>query len=133
MKAATHKDKSSGFVLTEAVVSIALLALLLTMVSLLMVGYERATDSMLNIRRAQWVAETQIERMRAGLSPVTDRSFEPMDGVVFDVSVSDGEGDWQGMRRVVVRVSVTGKHGRVARHTTRAYLRPPSTRAGGES
>ena len=93
MKAAKHNNRSSGFVLAEAVVSTALLALLLTMVSLLMVGYQRATDSMLNIRRAQWAAEAQLERMRAGLDPVADRSFESMHGVVFDIGVSDGEGD----------------------------------------
>jgi type II secretory pathway pseudopilin PulG len=132
MKRVGHGSRSSGFVLTEAVVSIALLAVLMTMVSLLMVGYQRAADAMLNTRRAQWAAETQLERIRAGLDPVANRSFDSMDGVSFNVGVSDGEGDWRGLRRVAVTASVTGKHGHIVKHTIRAYLPPPAANSGAQ-
>ena len=55
--------------LTEAIVSLALIGMLLSAVSLLLTRHARATDYLLNYRRAQLAAESCVERMRAGVEP----------------------------------------------------------------
>ena len=120
-----------AMVLLEACISIMLIGLLLTVVSLVLTRYARATDYFLNYRRAQLAAESCIERMRAGVLEVEDAVFIDDAGVNYDIQVGAAEGDWAPLRRVRVRAEATGRHGRKSGYELTAFVGVPSAR--GES
>lgn len=108
--------------LLEACVSIMLVSLILAVVSLMLTRYARATDYFLNHRRAQLAAESCVERMRAGVLQVADARFVDDAGIACDIQVSDAEGDWASLRRVRVKIEVTGKHGRRSRYELTTFV-----------
>ncbi|MHC4696769.1 MAG: hypothetical protein ACYTFA_08515 [Planctomycetota bacterium] len=120
-----------GVILTEAIVSIALVGLVLTMVSLLLTRYARSTDYFLNYRRAQLAAESCVERMRAGVLDVADATLTDEAGVSYEIRVTDAEGEWRPLKHVIVTASVVGKHSRTVRYRISTYLRHARVPKGG--
>ena len=59
------RTQARAVLLTEAVVSLAIVGLVLTASSLLVAGYARSTDYLINCRRVQLAAEAAAERLRA--------------------------------------------------------------------
>jgi hypothetical protein len=121
-------SRRSAIVLLEACVAIMLIGLLLTVVSLLLTRYARATDYLLNQRRAQLAAESCVERIRAGVLSLADADFVTEGEVRCSVRVADATREWSPLLRVSVKTEVTGKHGRQAKHELAAYVeKPPAT------
>jgi|GEM_PF-7054125 len=101
-----------GVILVEACVAIALMGLLLTMISLMVTRYSRAVDYYVNYRRVQLGAESQVERLRAGMLPIEADSFTDESGISYAVRVDDAPAQWSPLKHVVVTGRVTGKHSR---------------------
>ena len=118
-----------AMVLLEACISIMLIGLLLTLVSLVLTHYARATDYFLNYRRAQLAAESCVERMRAGVLDVEDAVFVDDAGINYDIQVGAAEGDWAPLRRVRVRAEATGRHGRKSGYELTTFVAAPSAPA----
>ena len=118
-------------VLLEACISIMLIGLLLTLVSLVLTRYARATDYFLNYRRAQLAAESCVERMRAGTLEIEDAVFIDNAGINYDIEMSAAEGDWAPLRRVRIRAEATGRHGRKSGYELTAFVAVPTSRGEG--
>jgi len=118
--------------LTEACVGLALLGVLLGAVSLMLSRHARETDYFLNYRRVELAAESCVERMRAGVMPLADRTWTDDTGISYEIHTSTADPAWQPLTRVEVTARVSGKYGRVAHYHLSAYL-PPSPPSGGSN
>ncbi len=115
-------SRAGALMLVEACVALALAGMVLAMVSLLMTQYARSTDYFLNYRRVQLAAESQIERLRAGLLPLEDAAFTDDAGISYRISVTDADAAWAPLRHVRVTATVTAKHNRRVRYELSAYV-----------
>jgi Tfp pilus assembly protein PilV len=114
-------NRKRGVLLVEAIVGLALIAMVLAATSYLTAQFGRSTDLLLNRRRVLLTAESQIERLRAGALHVEDASFVDESGIAYRIRVSEAVGDWAPLRLVEVTASFEGKYDRVASSTVRAY------------
>ena len=121
-----------GFILTEACVALALIGLVLTAATLLLIQHSRATEHFTNHRRAQLAAESCLERMRSGRMKAVDADFTDENQIAYTVRVAEAESEWKPLRRVSVAATITSGKGQAARYTVSAYVdgRPTSGEGG---
>lgn len=115
MKTSVRYDSGHSrraFLLLEALVSVALLLLLISTLAWVLTEYSAHTQILRTRMRAAAVAESVLNEIRAGVPAPQDVSGERFKGFVVDVIRKPGEGDWLGLTLVVVRVhaSTAGEH-----------------------
>ena len=142
-KRRANRTSARAVLVTEAVLSLALIGLVLTASSLLVTGYARSTDHLLNCRRVQLAAEAAAERLRVtgtcrpaldrrpALLPLCDDSFTDDAGISYRVQLLPAEAPWEPLTLVSITATVTGKHGRVARSELRTYIHGVQAEPGG--
>lgn len=111
-----------GFILTEAVTALTLIGLVLGAATLLLVEHSRATEHVINHRRAQLAAESCLDWVRAGGIKAVDADFSDENNIRYQVRVTEAESEWKPLRRVSVAATIASSKGRVARYTIRAYV-----------
>lgn len=135
------RTRARAVLLTEAIVSLAIVGMVLAASSLLVTGYARSTDYLINCRRVQLATEAAAERLRATGTcrpasdnhrlPLRDDSFTDETGISYEVQVLSAEAPWEPLMLVRITATFAGKHGRVARHELRTYVSAAQTERGG--
>jgi len=101
------KFKHRGFLLTEAIVCIALLAVISGVASKVLYDYCRTRNHHLCREAVLLAADGQLQRYQAGAAL---NSKPPAglisDGIELGTSVEPGLGQWQGFDKVTVKASV---------------------------
>jgi hypothetical protein len=125
-----------GFLVVEIAAGLGLalaVGALLTMCTLRYGAVRRQTDA----QRQLWSAATaQLERLRAGLTPLPAPGSEchepsaatdggPQDEVQLVIRTAAGTGPWEGLLRVEVTATAPAERGRTATLTLTEYLAPP--------
>lgn len=107
----SNSKKNSGFTLVEFVVSLSILALLAAATAYALAQHHAAVDRVLLRHQALAAAEAQLERIRRGGAPLTDKGFTQVyPRLSCEITQSPGKGDWAGLTLVEV-VTTTEREG----------------------
>ena len=102
----SNSKKNSGFTLVEFVVSLSILALLAAATAYALAQHHAAVDRVLLRHQALAAAEAQLERIRRGGAPLTDKGFTQVyPRLSCEITQSPGKGDWAGLQRYQLTVS----------------------------
>lgn len=101
----THHQSRRGFLLLETTASIVMILLLMSALGWTLAEYSRHVEGVRIRTRAFNAAECVLNEVRAGGREKDNAYAERFKGFSIDVHRSPGEGDWNGLTLVVVRVS----------------------------
>jgi len=123
MRFETHKRGRRGVMLTEILVSIALLAVLGTLAASVTMNYYSVRERYVWQQAARWAAAAQLQRIHAGA--VWDSA--PPDGTVseqilLETTSQPGRGPWDGYQLVTVVATVEMARGLPLREQVRGYV-----------
>jgi len=123
-----------GAIVLEVMCALALMTLTLGLVATLLIRYRNAQDYFLTRRAAQLAAEGAIERFRAGEPPTPGPMMlgtgRPDGSAVVDIE--PGTGDWAGLNRVTVTVTLRTRRRLVTAAIT-TYMEPMKSHAAAPS
>lgn len=123
MRFETHKRGRRGVLLTEILVSIALLAVLGALATSVMMDYYRVRERYVWQQAARWAAAAQLQRIHAG----APWDSAPPDGTVseevrLEITNQPGRGPWEGYQLVTVVATVEMARGLPVREQVRGYV-----------
>ena len=119
-----------GFLLTETVVALALLAVLLGAFGYALSRHRAGMDRLLLRQQALAAAEAQLQRLRSGVPPLSDTEFtETFRRLRSSLQQEPGEGDWAGLTRCRVTVEGPSSSPRPVTVMLVGYIPTPDHRA----
>ena len=107
------KKNKQGFMLTEMMVSMAVLALLMSSFAIALGGFRSINHFYMSKQRCIAAARAQLERISVTGKALADDDFKNLwPRVEFSIDKSQGAGQWQGLTLVSVttRAKTTGRH-----------------------
>ena len=120
-----------GVFIIEAATALALIGVILLAVSALVVSYRQAEETFVTQRRLQLAAEGQLERYRAGQPlPTESTDLDGPGGIRLHVECSAGQGQWEGLRQVVVTATADLRHRKCISYQLTGYIAPAPGMSG---
>lgn len=102
------RPRNSGFLLTEMIVSAAILGLITTALALSLYTFSRLNHYHLITQHCIAAAQAQLDSITATSKPIPDEDFQRLwPKLTISVERSPGTGQWKGMN--LARVTATGK------------------------
>ena len=117
------RNQRSAIVLLEAVVATTLIAGVLAILTQAIVQFARQSDVLVTRQRAMLAAEAVLNEIRNGHEPTSESFAARFPAMRFEVTRTEGDGDWVGCRHVIVKVRATTNRGVTVRVRLDGYVR----------